>query len=276
MKLFNKYDVWPIARFNNYQFGLLSTAILTMSAILGFLYLIGDNLNIRPKIIVAISQNHTEQNINSIIQLFDKYEVKHDYKIIPETEISKLLIGFENRDSISKYLSNNENYTLPIFIEFNYKSYSQLNIENILQEIVFHKYILNNSLGLMNMFIYSIYFIFLLLGLSFCNIFSLKLDKKAIIIMKNYGADKNLLMSILFRRITHNTLLGFFIGWLFIFILLHILYITASTSSNTIQFINLKNINSFFYFMSLLIMVLASQYIIISKIVSKYMRITIE
>jgi hypothetical protein len=141
---------------------------------------------------------------------------------------------------------------------------------------LFNKYIFDNSIGLIHIFTYSIYFIFLLLALSFCNIFSLKLDKQSIIIIKNYGADKNLLMSILFRRIIYNTLLGFLIGWLFIFILLHILYLTASTSSNTIQFINIKNINSFFYFLSLLIMILCSQYIIISKMVSKYMRIEIE
>ena len=94
--------------------------------------------------------------------------------------------------------------------------------------------------------------------------------------IKLFEKDKNLLISLLFRRQIYNTVSGFLFGWLFIFILLNILYLTTSISSNTISFISLKNINSFFYFISLLIIILFSEYSIILKKINKYLRIKIE
>ena len=88
----------------------------------------------------------------------------------------------------------------------------------------------------------------------------------------NYsGANKNLLISILFKRIVINSLLGFIIGWLIIFIILNILNLTNVISSNTIDFINLKNMNSIFYFLILFIIILYSQYITVLMILKKYM-----
>ena len=100
---------------------------------------------------------------------------------------------------------------------------------------------------------------------------SLKLDKKYIQFMNYSGANKNLLISILFKRIVINSLLGFIIGWLIIFIILNILNLTNVISSNTIDFINLKNMNSIFYFLILFIIILYSQYITVLMILKKYM-----
>ena len=77
-------------------------------------------------------------------------------------------------------------------------------------------------------------------------------------------------------RLIYNTISGFLFGWLFIFILLNILYLTTSISSNTMSFISLKNVNSFFYFISLLIIILFFQYSIILKKLNKCLRIQIE
>ena len=71
--------------------------------------------------------------------------------------------------------------------------------------------------------------------------------------IKLFEKDKNLLISLLFRRLIYNTVAGFLFGWLFIFILLNILSLTTSIFSNTMSLISLKNVNSFFYFISLLI-----------------------
>ena len=81
--------------------------------------------------------------------------------------------------------------------------------------------------------------------------------------IKLFEKDKNLLISLLF-------------SWLFIFILLNILSLTTSISSNTMSFISLKNVNSFFYFISLLIIILFSEYSIILKKINKCLRIKIE
>ena len=81
--------------------------------------------------------------------------------------------------------------------------------------------------------------------------------------IKLFEKDKNLLISLLF-------------SWLFIFILLNISYLTTSISSNTMSFISLKNVNSFFYFISLLIIILFSEYSIILKKINKCLRIKIE
>ena len=94
--------------------------------------------------------------------------------------------------------------------------------------------------------------------------------------IKLFEKDKNLLISLLFRRQIYNTASGFLFGWLFIFILLNILYLTISISSNTINFISLKAVNSYFYFISLLIIIFLSQYRIILKKINKYLRIKIE
>ena len=77
-------------------------------------------------------------------------------------------------------------------------------------------------------------------------------------------------------RLIYNTISGFLFGWLFIFILLNILYLTISISLNTMRFISLKNVNSFFYFISLLIIILFFQYSIILKKINKCLRIQIE
>ena len=81
--------------------------------------------------------------------------------------------------------------------------------------------------------------------------------------IKLFEKDKSLLISLLF-------------SWLFIFILLNILSLTTSISSNTMSFISLKNVNSFFYFISLLIIILFSEYSIILKKINKCLRIKIE
>jgi hypothetical protein len=94
--------------------------------------------------------------------------------------------------------------------------------------------------------------------------------------IKLFAKDKNLLISLLFRRLIYNIVCGFLFGWLFIFILLSILYLTISISLNTMPFISLKNVNSFFYFISLLIIILFSQYSIILKKINKCLRIKIE
>ena len=276
MVLFNKYNIWPIARFNNYKYGLVFTTIIIICLILGFLYLNGDKINISSKVIVAISQNDTEKNINNIVQILEDNGINYGYKLIPEAEISELLIGLDNKASISKYLSNKNNYNFPVFIEFNYKVYYKYNIDALLKGISLNKYMIDNSLSFMNKFIYFIYFILLLSALSLCNIFFLKSDKKHIKSMFYYGANKTLFMRLLFRRIFFNTILGFILGWLIIFMLLNILNLTNTISLNTIQFINLKNINSFMYFLSLLIIILYSQYMIVLNIVKKYMRIKVE
>ena len=104
----------------------------------------------------------------------------------------------------------------------------------------------------------------------------MKLDKKSIQVMSYYGANKNLLMFILYRRIVINSLSGFIIGWLTIFMILNILNFTNPISLNTIDFINLKNINSFFYFLILIITILCAQYITVLNVLKKYMRIKIE
>ena len=96
-------------------------------------------------------------------------------------------------------------------------------------------------LSFINILIYIIYFLFLLFSLAISNIFFLKLDKKSIQVMNYYGANRILLMRLLFRRVIFNSLLGFILGWLVIFILLNILNLTNAIALNTINFINLKN-----------------------------------
>ena len=276
MSLFNQHDIWPIARFNNYKFGILCTSIITLFSILGFLYLNGDNLNLNSKVIVAVSQNDSHKNINSIVNILEKNKINYGYKIIPEAEISELLIGLENTASITKYLFNKDNYTFPVFIEFNYKAYYKFDIDNIFKEITFNRYVVDNSLSIINIMIYVAYFIFLILTLALSNIFFLKLDKNSIQVMNYYGANRTLLMHLLFRRIIFNSLLGFILGWLIIFILLNILNLTNAIALNTIDFINLKNNNSYFYFLTLIITILYSQYVVVLIILKKYMRIKIE
>ena len=56
MSLLNQHDIWPIARFNNYKFGILCTSIITLFSILGFLYLNGENLNLNFKSYSAVSR----------------------------------------------------------------------------------------------------------------------------------------------------------------------------------------------------------------------------
>ena len=276
MSLFNQHDIWPIARFNNYKFGILCTSIITLFSILGFLYLNGDNLNLNSKVIVAVSQNDAHKNINSIVNILEKNRINYGYKIIPEAEISELLIGLENTASITKYLFNKDNYTFPVFIEFNYKAYYKFDIDNIFKDITFNMYIVDNSLCVMNILIYVAYFIFLIFALALSNIFFLKLDKNYIQVMSYYGANRSLLMRLLFRRIIFNSILGFILGWLIIFILLNILNLTNAIALNTIDFINLKNNNSYFYFLTLIVTILYSQYIVVLMMLKKYMRIKIE
>ena len=276
MSFFNQHDIWPIARFNNYKFGILCTSIITLFSILGFLYLNGDNLNLNSKVIVAVSQNDAHKNINSIVNILEKNRINYGYKIIPEAEISELLIGLENTASITKYLFNKDNYTFPVFIEFNYKAYYKFDIDNIFKDITFNMYIVDNSLSVINILIYVAYFIFLILALALSNIFFLKLDKNYIQVMSYYGANRSLLMRLLFRRIIFNSILGFILGWLIIFILLNILNLTNAIALNTIDFINLKNNNSYFYFLTLIVTILYSQYIVVLMILKKYMRIKIE
>jgi|TARA_B110000914_G_scaffold163499_1_gene143996 hypothetical protein len=276
MSLFNQHDIWPIARFNNYKFGILCTSIITLFSILGFLYLNGDNLNLNSKVIVAVSQNDAHKNINSIVNILEKNRINYGYKIIPEAEISELLIGLENTASITKYLFNKDNYTFPVFIEFNYKAYYKFDIDNIFKDITFNMYIVDNSLSVINILIYVAYFIFLILALALSNIFFLKLDKNYIQVMSYYGANRSLLMRLLFRRIIFNSILGFILGWLIIFILLNILNLTNAIALNTIDFINLKNNNSYFYFLTLIVTILYSQYIVVLMMLKKYMRIKIE
>ena len=276
MSLFNQHDIWPIARFNNYKFGILCTSIITLFSILGFLYLNGDNLNLNSKVIVAVSQNDAHKNINSIVNILEKNRINYGYKIIPEAEISELLIGLQNTASITKYLFNKDNYTFPVFIEFNYKVYYKFDIDNIFKDITFNMYIVDNSLSVINILIYVAYFIFLILALALSNIFFLKLDKNYIQVMSYYGANRSLLMRLLFRRIIFNSILGFILGWLIIFILLNILNLTNAIALNTIDFINLKNNNSYFYFLTLIVTILYSQYIVVLMMLKKYMRIKIE
>ena len=276
MSLFNQHDIWPIARFNNYKFGILCTSIITLFSILGFLYLNGDSLNLNSKVIVAVSQNDAHKNINSIVNILEKNRINYGYKIIPEAEISELLIGLENTASITKYLFNKDNYTFPVFIEFNYKAYYKFDIDNIFKDITFNMYIVDNSLSVINILIYVAYFIFLILALALSNIFFLKLDKNYIQVMSYYGANRSLLMRLLFRRIIFNSILGFILGWLIIFILLNILNLTNAIALNTIDFINLKNNNSYFYFLTLIVTILYSQYIVVLMMLKKYMRIKIE
>ena len=147
MSLFNQHDRWPIARFNNYKFSILCTSIITLFSILGFLYLDGDNLNISSKVIVAVSQNEANKNIDRIVAILEKNKINYGYKIIPEVEISELLVGLENTTSIRKYLSNKDNYNFPVFIEFNYKLYYKFNIDGIFKDITFNRYIVDNSFG---------------------------------------------------------------------------------------------------------------------------------
>ena len=276
MSLFNQHDIWPIARFNNYKFGILCTSIITLFSILGFLYLNGDSLNLSSKVIVAVSQNDAHKNINSIVNILEKNRINYGYKIIPEAEISELLIGLENTASITKYLFNKDNYTFPVFIEFNYKAYYKFDIDNIFKDITFNMYIVDNSLSVINILIYVAYFIFLILALALSNIFFLKLDKNYIQVMSYYGANRSLLMRLLFRRIIFNSILGFILGWLIIFILLNILNLTNAIALNTIDFINLKNNNSYFYFLTLIVTILYSQYIVVLMMLKKYVRIKIE
>jgi len=276
MSLLNQHDIWPIARFNNYKFGILFTSIITLFSILGFLYLNGENLNLNSKVIVAISQNDAQKNIGSIINILENNKINYTYKIIPEVEISELFFGLENTTSIRKYLSNKNNYIFPVFIEFNYKAYYKFDIDNIFKEITFNRYVVDNSLSIINIIIYVAYFIFLILALALSNIFFLKLDKNSIQVMNYYGANRSLLMRLLFRRIIFNSLLGFILGWLIIFILLNILNLTNAIALNTIDFINLKNNNSYFYFLSLIITILYSQYIVVLTVLKKYMRIKVE
>ena len=271
MSLFNQNNIWPIARLNNYKFGILCVSIITMFSIIGFIYINGDALNEDSKVVVAVSQNENSQNIDNIIQILEKHKVNYGYQIISEDSISRLLFGLDHKGSKVEYLSNKDNYTFPIFIEFNYKVYYQFNIDFIFKDIIFNKYIVNNSLSIINIFFYIFYIVFLILVLALCNMFSLKLDKKYIQFMNYSGANKNLLMRILFKRIVSNSLLGFIIGWLIIFIILNILNLTNVISSNTIDFINLKNMNSIFYFLILFIIILYSQYITVLKVLKKYM-----
>ena len=271
MSLFNQNNIWPIARLNNYKFGILCISIITIFSIIGFIYINGDALNEGSKVVVAVSQNENSQNIDSIIQMLEKHKVNYGYQIIPEDSISRLLFGLDDTGSKIEYLSNKDNYAFPIFIEFNYKVYYQFNIDFIFKDITFNKYIVNNSLSIINIFFYIFYIVFLILVLALCNMFSLKLDKKYIQFMNYSGANKNLLISILFKRIVINSLLGFIIGWLIIFIILNILNLTNVISSNTIDFINLKNMNSIFYFLILFIIILYSQYITVLMILKKYM-----
>ena len=276
MYLFNQNNIWPIARFYNYKFGLLFASIITMFSILGFLYLNGHQINTSSKVIVAISQNDIEKDINNIVQILQNNKVHYGYKLIPETEISELLIGLDNTKSISKYLSNKNNYAFPAFIEFNYKTYYKFNIDHLLKDITFNKYIIDHNINFINILIYITYFIFLLIVLSLSNLYFLQRDKKPIKAMCYYGAKKNLLMSLLLRRIFSNALLGSILGWLIVFIIINILNLTNEISINTTHFINLKNINSFCYFLSLLIIILFSQYIVVVKILKKYMSTKIE
>jgi len=271
MSLFNQNNIWPIARLNNYKFGILCISIITIFSIIGFIYINGDALNEGSKVVVAVSQNENSQNIDSIIQMLEKHKVNYGYQIIPEDSISRLLFGLDDTGSRIEYLSNKDNYAFPIFIEFNYKVYYQFNIDFIFKDITFNKYIVNNSLSIINIFFYIFYIVFLILVLALCNMFSLKLDKKYIQFMSYSGANKNLLIRILFKRIVSNSLLGFIIGWLIIFIILNILNLTNVISSNTIDFINLKNMNSIFYFLILFIIILYSQYITVLKVLKKYM-----
>ncbi|MDB3954622.1 hypothetical protein N9423_00800 [Alphaproteobacteria bacterium] len=271
MSLFNQSNIWPIARLNNYKFGILCVSIITMFSIIGFIYINGDALNEGSKVVVAVSQNENGQNIDNIIQILEKHKGNYGYQVIPEDSISKILFELDNTASKIKYLSNKDNYVFPIFIEFNYKVYYQFNIDVILKDIIFTKYIIDNSLSFINIFFYIFYIAFLILALALCNMLSLKLDKKYIQFMNYSGANKNLLISILFKRIVINSLLGFIIGWLIIFIILNILNLTNVISSNTIDFINLKNMNSIFYFLLLFIIILYSQYITVLMILKKYM-----
>ena len=271
MSLFNQNNIWPIARLNNYKFGILCVSIITIFSIIGFIYINGDALNEGSKVVVAVSQNENSQNIDNIIQMLEKHKVNYGYQIIPEDSISRLLFGLDDTGSRIEYLSNKDNYAFPIFIEFNYKVYYQFNIDFIFKDITFNKYIVNNSLSIINIFFYIFYIVFLILVLALCNMFSLKLDKKYIQFMNYSGANKNLLIRILFKRIVSNSLLGFIIGWLIIFIILNILNLTNVISSNTIDFINLKNMNSIFYFLILFIIILYSQYITVLMILKKYM-----
>jgi len=271
MSLFNQNNIWPIARLNNYKFGILCVSIITIFSIIGFIYINGDALNEGSKVVVAVSQNENSQNIDNIIQMLEKHKVNYGYQIIPEDSISRLLFGLDDTGSRIEYLSNKDNYAFPIFIEFNYKVYYQFNIDFIFKDITFNKYIVNNSLSIINIFFYIFYIVFLILVLALCNMFSLKLDKKYIQFMSYSGANKNLLIRILFKRIVSNSLLGFIIGWLIIFIILNILNLTNVISSNTIDFINLKNMNSIFYFLILFIIILYSQYITVLKVLKKYM-----
>ena len=271
MSLFNQNNIWPIARLNNYKFGILCISIITIFSIIGFIYINGDALNEGSKVVVAVSQNENSQNIDNIIQMLEKHKVNYGYQIIPEDSISRLLFGLDDTGSKIEYLSKKDNYAFPIFIEFNYKVYYQFNIDFIFKDITFNKYIVDNSLSIINIFFYIFYIVFLILVLALCNMFSLKLDKKYIQFMNYSGANKNLLMRILFKRIVSNSLLGFIIGWLIIFIILNILNLTNVISSNTIDFINLKNMNSIFYFLILFIIILYSQYITVLKVLKKYM-----
>jgi hypothetical protein len=271
MSLFNQNNIWPIARLNNYKFGILCISIITIFSIIGYIYINGDALNEGSKVVVAVSQNENSQNIDNIIQMLEKHKVNYGYQIIPEDSISRLLFGLDDTGSKIEYLSNKDNYAFPIFIEFNYKVYYQFNIDFIFKDITFNKYIVNNSLSIINIFFYIFYIVFLILVLALCNMFSLKLDKKYIQFMNYSGANKNLLMRILFKRIVSNSLLGFIIGWLIIFIILNILNLTNVISSNTIDFINLKNMNSIFYFLILFTIILYSQYITVLKVLKKYM-----
>ena len=276
MSLFNQNNIWPIARLNNYKFGILCVSIITMFSIIGFIYINGDALNEGSKVVVAVSQNENSQNIDNIIQMLEKHKVNYGYQIIPEDSISRLLFGLDDTGSKIEYLSKKDNYAFPIFIEFNYKVYYQFNIDFIFKDITFNKYIVDNSLSIINIFFYIFYIVFLILVLALCNMFSLKLDKKYIQFMNYSGANKNLLMRILFKRIVSNSLLGFIIGWLIIFIILNILNLTNVISSNTIDFINLKNMNSIFYFLILFIIILYSQYITVLKILKKYMENNVQ
>jgi len=276
MSLFNQNNIWPIARLNNYKFGILCVSIITMFSIIGFIYINGDALNEGSKVVVAVSQNENSQNIDNIIQMLEKHKVNYGYQIIPEDSISRLLFGLDDTGSKIEYLSKKDNYAFPIFIEFNYKVYYQFNIDFIFKDITFNKYIVDNSLSIINIFFYIFYIVFLILVLALCNMLSLKLDKKYIQFMNYSGANKNLLMRILFKRIVSNSLLGFIIGWLIIFIILNILNLTNVISSNTIDFINLKNMNSIFYFLILFIIILYSQYITVLKILKKYMENNVQ
>jgi hypothetical protein len=276
MRLFNQSNIWPIARLNNYKFGILCVSIITMFSIIGFIYINGDSLNEGSKVIVAVSQNENSQNIDNIIEMLEIHKVNYGYQIIPEDSISKILFGLDNTASKIKYLSSKDNYIFPIFIEFKYTAYYQFNIDSILKDITFNKYIIDNSLSFINIFFYIFYIAMLISVLVFCNLISLKLDKKSIQIMNYYGANKNLLMTILLRRIVNNSLLGFIMGWLIIFIILNMLNFTNVISSNTIEFINLKNMNSIFYFLTLFIIILYSQYITLLKVLKIYMRTNVK